>query len=1601
MSASRQPVRFPLCAAFLAASALASAQPEPRLLFHLSADHGTTAEVATPGSAEPTFVDDVSTVPDGASGPALRCHEFQRLAWSAPGNVYAQRGTISFFWRARTPLGPTPFPLFRVAFADHSSWDMVFLRIDYNGHGLDAFVTDTGLARVRVSSTLATLPAPDRWIHVAFAWDEAIGVRLYLDGRLLAAKDQPALLDAALDQFGPHSRLVSPHNVQSDYNFIRGGDIDEIRIHDRSLDGEEIAALADRRSVAQASLPAIPGSAAAPNPASSAPPNTAGTEAGATPLPARIPVAQASLPAFPGSASTHAPDRFAAWRRRHDWADPAALPPPLPARATAVRKVEIHDAYDLKRWWWKANDGIRETTWPGVYNRSRLPGRHDYFELPDWDCYVESGRAITFTLPADEPVNHLEIVGPAWGHLGYSVTFSDDGPGFIPAKAPSTAAFTPALERPAGGTKTSHRLPEPVVGGALRFTNAEPETPIQEFGAYHVAPGHAPAGRTTLDYRLGFGPVDQPSLRSLGEYIAGRHPRDETGRLIARPAGESLAAASDHCRVTALPFVHILIPAPAGSQAVAQAAVPAVSDSASTAARRSTSPTGPSRLRSTLRTTPDEPVTDRSYFDATPGPAPSAAPNTAGTEAGATPLPARKPVAQASLPAFPDSASTAARRSTSPTGPSRLRSTLRTTPDEPVTDRSYFDATPGPAPSAAPNTAGTEAGATPRPAPKPVAQASVPAVSDSASTAARRSTSPTGPSRLRSTLRTTPDEPVTDRSYFDATPGPAPSAAPNTAGTEAGATPLPARKPVAQASLPAFPDSAAVSDEPVTDRSYSASTPAPPPPEQALDGIELELPALAGTEAIAFELRVKDPLWPGRDALDFSFTVAPGDAHTLWLDLRDRILPADRALYLTLAASSPAFDATVLVGARLRLVFKPAAEGRLEHLADRFTQVRDAYAMWVEERPRSPQYLLYRRLVGDLDDLLRIEPKHAIGLAYARQLWLDHPAPPFAPPEPPDGVPRWAFLQTELLKRLQYFAEWYVDHRQVDYGDLGGGISDDTDLTNYWPGLALMGCAPDKLTGSVTRLLDAAYRNGMFDRGLCAIQTDELHSYEEGVNCLGQNLILNYGSPRQLERAMETTRALYRLTGINPAGHRHLRSAYYSGSKLAEEGVWGWSRPYGHLVFQIPGLLADFNGSPEARRLIVETADGLLAHRRLGRDGSHHTPAAIHFATDAEAEAARNWLPWPLYWNAWQWTGERRYLDPVFDRGVNGLDALNANALDLLDLRAEWGPRILAGERGRPIQFRRIDRRPNANGGHRSDNRPDRHLVWQLTGDKARLESLYADQLEYCAVNEYINTEGSLWIDRPAVPVGDIQRARLGGIALLRNAPFPGHTVSWRFAAATQPVAQASLPAVPDSAATSIALLIPDATDTAFTVIAYNLATEPIRAEMTGWNVVPGNWSFTQGIDTDGDDRADASITSRTAPFERSRSIEIELPPRATTVLTCKLAEPGVPYWKRSDLGLDPQDVVVDGNTLRVTVHSLGAIASPPATVTLRDTFGNALATAEIPVIAAPTDLHPKTATVGLAIPQGATLADATVELAVAGETPEITQRNNCARINQ
>src|SRR5260221_976716 len=240
----RMSVRVVLALVPLVVSTLVTATDSQSLLFNVPGEKGTTADFSAGGTPEPNFDSEVTRIPDGAKGAALRCGDLQRLAWWAPGNIYAQRGTLSFFWRSRYPVGPTEFPIFRVGYAEHSSWDMVFLRIDYNGHGVDAFVTDASLARTRVSVTVEPFPKPEEWVHLTLAWDETRGIRFYVNGKLIAKNETVAVYNAALDQFGPHSRIISPHNVQSDYNFVRGGDVDEIRIYDRMLDDAAAATLA-------------------------------------------------------------------------------------------------------------------------------------------------------------------------------------------------------------------------------------------------------------------------------------------------------------------------------------------------------------------------------------------------------------------------------------------------------------------------------------------------------------------------------------------------------------------------------------------------------------------------------------------------------------------------------------------------------------------------------------------------------------------------------------------------------------------------------------------------------------------------------------------------------------------------------------------------------------------------------------------------------------------------------------------------------------------------------------------------------------------------------------------------------------------------------------------------------------------------------------------------------------------------------------------------------------------------------------------------------------------------------------------------------------
>ncbi|OJU20134.1 MAG: hypothetical protein BGN95_21925 [Sphingomonas sp. 66-10] len=1242
-----------LAAALAAQEAGAQTPDQPGLLFRMSADHDLTAEIAH-GEARPNFRAHVDIVPDGAIGGAARWADDGYVAWQAPGNMRAARGTLSFFWRARTPVGEVPFVIFRAGFADHSSWDMAFLRIDWNGHGFDAFVTDANLSRIRVSWRMPIPPAASDWNHIAFAWDETRGVTLYIDGREVATKAEAADLDSGLDQFGLAGRVTAPHQVQSRYSFMRGSDIDELRVYDRALSPANIAQLAAKQE------------------------------------PGALPEAQ------PTGA-------WQAWLHRYGW--DKTLPPLLDAPVTRVRKVEFADAKDLKQWMFKGVDGIAETTWPGVYNRSRLPGRDDYFELPDWNVYVEGGKRYDLTIPPGDRINRVELRGAAYGALTWTAEGKDGG------KEKQLAS------RPKGVVRSISDFPA-VTGGALHFTNVMQEQPIQEIWAYDIGPGAEPSGSFKLDYTIHSAMrPDLAALSDLNTFIAGRYPPEERATVVAMPTSGVKAAvgagaaggAGRAARAEGLaPIVHILIPASLG----------------------------------------DAP------------------------------------------------------------------------PDQPVA-RAF------------------------------------------------------------------------DYGWQNIHDG--------------------------------------------------------------LDGIAIDLPALRGSKPVALDIRVKDPLWPGRDMIDLTVTVKPGEKRTLWLDLRDRILPHD-SLYLSIAASDPAFSADSLDGARIRLVFKPRAEALKEHVADRFNQVRDNWGFLVEEHTASKRMALYRRLFADITDLLRVDPDNR----QARSYWADinyrpENLPPFTQPAPQRGEPLWAFRQLEDLKYVRRYVSWWIDNRQVPYGDFGGGISDDTDLTQQWPGLALMGVEPDKINASLRALSDAAYKNGMIVNGLGYITTDELHAYEEGLNSDAERLYLNWGEPKSVERLMATVKALQGVILTNPTGHMHFASNWYGARKMYRDPAWAWQKPYSFVMMHAPILIGLYNGNPAARGLVTGVMDGWLAHGKQDAGGHWSFPNEINWGSDKEQAGDGGGVTTPFQsgWAAWRFTGDAKYLRPMTARiaqsGPSVLAEINENAFAALPDGAALRGDLATGA----SDFTRYAR-------------------WDGSGDLSALETLHADAIADKARHDYMYTEGHWWSDRVDQPNEILQRERLGGIALRRNQTWPGNSVSWRFA---QP-----------GAGEDVAILMPGATRERFRVIAYNRTDQPQRATMTAWNVTAGQWRMTRI------EEGKAATTGELA-LERSASTEVEFAPHTTTTYEFTLARAGEPVEERPDLGIGVDDVARQGDRLAVTVHSLGAKPTGGGTLTIADAAGRVVASAAIPPLDAPLDLVPCTAIVRLRVPAGATRLTATV--ALPGNAPEVTAMNN------
>ncbi len=160
-----------ICLALLCPWMAAGGARPDGLLFRASLDRALAADFAA-GDSRPLVSQDVHLADSAAAIPRTAV-----LAYDAHANLYAEQGSLSFWWRPGESPDPVGFPVFMSFYEQDSTWSCDFLRVNWDGRRLVARLRDRNLTFYNAEGPAARPPA-GRWLHIAVTWGESAGLTL-------------------------------------------------------------------------------------------------------------------------------------------------------------------------------------------------------------------------------------------------------------------------------------------------------------------------------------------------------------------------------------------------------------------------------------------------------------------------------------------------------------------------------------------------------------------------------------------------------------------------------------------------------------------------------------------------------------------------------------------------------------------------------------------------------------------------------------------------------------------------------------------------------------------------------------------------------------------------------------------------------------------------------------------------------------------------------------------------------------------------------------------------------------------------------------------------------------------------------------------------------------------------------------------------------------------------------------------------------------------------------------------------------------------------------------------------------------------------------
>ncbi|MGI5817073.1 MAG: hypothetical protein ACOX9R_03130 [Armatimonadota bacterium] len=702
-------------------------------------------------------------------------------------------------------------------------------------------------------------------------------------------------------------------------------------------------------------------------------------------------------------------------------------------------------------------------------------------------------------------------------------------------------------------------------------------------------------------------------------------------------------------------------------------------------------------------------------------------------------------------------------------------------------------------------------------------------------------------------------------------------------------------------------------------------------------GLLLDMPD--APTGLPLEVAVLDPFSPAHRVMNVELTVEGAGVSHVVLDHLDQIVPEGRPVWVALRTGAD----VRLNMPRVELYYAPVAEALTEALEYRLWIVKTMFAALSEPRPwlslRSRDVDLDawakdayagEKVVELLDEIafaVELAPGHPLVQQYDLWVWQGAGLPEFEPGiDEVAGAPEWAVVLRQAWLEAREVPRWWLEHRLVPTGEMGGRVNDDTCMYQNYAMFPMISDDPvARALIEATAALALHAEQNTLEQGLNRRSMDPLHAYEEGLNHLAMMTWWHHGDPVYFERALTSARSLPALTVTTERGHRHFKNQTLGAEDLRidrELGVDGHAHPLMlHPAFEVLW----YNRHPRVEQFLREWADGWLEHQQQGAYAT-----SVDVATE---EPTQVYEDRPVYggyggqasafYSMIEHTGDARYARPFMDMLERGRASFR-----VADYLPEFYQRGLLDHLDEQTMLALEER--------------DAYLPVLTRGDRGPLIEALRNDIAHLQRFKYMYTEAEQFTDRIFLPsVYNAAKAYCGAYTTRNKYAHP-LSVSW------------------EGFGTDFAALVLEAGDDRLKAAVYSFANEPMEGALRVWRLENGRYRVAVGIDEDRDDAFDRPVETRELQLRRHSLVPVTLEPGQVTLVEIEQIERLDPVFERADLALSELNTVVEGGVVRGTVHNIGRAGVESVVLALLNADGEVVASetlTEIPGIGE--DLQP------------------------------------------